>query len=56
MKVEFRFQNGTSTLILLPETEREKSCIRMFREAGDSMKLVASSNPESLQISTEMDF
>jgi hypothetical protein len=57
MKVEFRFQNGTSILILLPDTEREKNCIRMFREGGDSMKLSASSvgTPESLVISTEMD-
>jgi hypothetical protein len=56
MKVEWRFQNGTSTLILLPETEREKTCIRMFREGQDNIRVTVSgqSTPESLTVVTDI--
>lgn len=55
MKTEFRFSNGTSTLILIPETEREKACIRMFREGQDVRLSVSSqASPESLTVITEI--
>jgi hypothetical protein len=56
MKIEFTFSNGTSTLVLTPDSEREKTQIRLFRE-GSVLKLGGSpgAQPEALVLSTEID-
>ncbi len=56
IKTEFRFSNGTSMLILLPESQRERNYIQMFCE-GKQIKFAPSSNavPESLVLTTEIE-
>lgn len=55
MKIEFRFNNGSSTLILLPESQREKTQIAMFGE-GKDIRIAPSgiASPESLVLTTEI--
>lgn len=54
MKINFTFSNGTSTLVLAPETAREKSCIQMFREGGEVRISAQNAGPESLALVTEI--
>jgi hypothetical protein len=56
MKVQFRFSNGTSTLILFPENERDKTCIGLFRDGGAAIKLGTQegSAPDSLVVTAEI--
>jgi hypothetical protein len=64
MKIQFRFSNGTSELILTPDTDREKTQIAMFREGGKGeagvrqtaiVTTASGAPPESLVLSTEIE-
>lgn len=55
MKVEFRYQNGTSTLILTPEDAREKTQIQLFNEGKLRTGASTAGAPESLVMVTEID-
>ncbi len=54
MKTIFRFENGNSQLMLIPENEREKRQCQLFTENAGDIKLGNSpGSPESLMFTTD---
>jgi hypothetical protein len=54
MKISFHFENGTSKLIVIPENEREKSQINLFRTwAGEIKVSTPPGTPEGIMLSTD---
>ncbi len=54
MKIAFRFENGNSSLMIIPENEREKRQCSLFMENSGDIKLSnAPTSPESLMFSTD---
>jgi hypothetical protein len=54
MKTIFRFENGNSQLMLIPESEREKRQCQLFNENSGEIKLSNSpGSPESLMFTTD---
>lgn len=54
MKSIFRYENGNSQLMLIPENERERKQCQLFMENAGGVKLSnAPGVPESLMFSTD---